>query len=267
MLVTSSARRPPRLAELWRFRYLLRSLVVRNLKVKYQRSVLGFLWTLLNPALTIAVLIAVFSYVIRMGMVHYWAFLLSGFFAWNFVAQMLYAGITILQEHATLRRSVAFPTELLIFGAGASRLVEFFVELAIALVLLVVFHLKTVPAAFLLLPLLIVLQTLIAVGLSMIVATLSVFYRDAEHALPVVFLVLFYLSPVFYPASLVPEPARAVYLANPIAGLLTLYHAVLYDGQMPPPDLVTWVMVAAIALYAAGYAVFNRGKAASVELA
>jgi hypothetical protein len=117
MLVTSSARRPPHLAELWRFRYLLRSLVVRNLKVKYQRSVLGFLWTLLNPVLTIAVLIAVFSYVVRMGMVHYWAFLLSGFFAWNFVAQMLYAGITILAEHATLRRSVAFPTELLIFGA------------------------------------------------------------------------------------------------------------------------------------------------------
>jgi lipopolysaccharide transport system permease protein len=267
MLVTSSARRPSRGAELWRFRYLLRSLVVRNLKVKYQRSVLGFLWTLLNPALTIAVLIAVFSYVIRMGMVHYWAFLLSGFFAWNFIAQMLYAGITILSEHATLRRSVPFPTELLIFGAGASRLFEFFVELAIALVLLVVFHFKAVPASFLLLPLLVVLQLLIATGFSMIVATLAVFYRDAEHALPVVFLVLFYLSPVFYPTSLVPESVRAIYLANPIAGLLTLYHAVLYRGEMPPAGLVAWVAVAAVALYTIGYAVFNRGKAASVEIA
>jgi len=131
----------------------------------------------------------------------------------------------------------------------------------------VVFHLKTVPPAFLLLPVLIVLQVLIAVGLSMIVATLAVFYRDAEHALPVVFLVLFYLSPVFYPASLVPAFARVFYLANPIAGLLTLYHAVLYRGELPPADLVTWVAVAAVGLYALGYAVFNRGKAASVEIA
>ncbi len=267
MTVSSSARRPPAMTELWRFRYLLRSLVVRNLKVKYQRSMLGFLWTLLNPALTIAVLIAVFSYVIRMGMEHYWAFLLSGFFAWNFIAQMLYAGITILAEHATLRRSVAFPTELLIFGAGASRLFEFFIELAIALVLLAVFHFGRVPASFLLLPLLILLQLLVAVGFSMIVATLAVFYRDAEHALPVVFLVLFYLSPVFYPASLVPEAVRTVYLANPIAGLLTLYHAVLYHGELPPAGLIAWVTVAAVALYAIGYGVFNRGKAASIEIA
>ena len=97
------------LSEVWRFREFLTSLVVRNLKVKYQRSVLGFIWTLLNPLLTVAVIAAIFSYVVRIEMPQYWAFLLSGYFVWNYVMQTLSSATYVLGEHAQLSRSVAFP--------------------------------------------------------------------------------------------------------------------------------------------------------------
>jgi ABC-type polysaccharide/polyol phosphate export permease len=250
----------------WDYRELLRSLVVRNLKVKYQRSVLGFVWTLLNPLLTVGVLVAVFTYVVRIRIENYWAFLLSGYFVWNFIQQSLSASTYVIAEHGQLSRSVAFPKEVLVLAAVASRLIEFAVELAIVLVLLCLLHHRSVPSSFLLLPLLVALQVLLTLALVFPIATLSVFYHDVQHALPIALATLFYLSPVFYSAALVPESIRGLYLANPIAALLTLYHTVVYDGEMPAATSVLAVALVTVAMIWAGYAVFNRYKRIFAEV-
>lgn len=252
--------------ELWQFRELWRGLVVRNLKVKYQHSLLGFVWTLLNPLLTVAVLVAVFTYVVRISMPAYWAFVLSGYFVWNFVQQMVSTGAYVLAEHAPLRRSAAFPSEVLVYAATTSRLVEFAVELALALVALTVFLHGGVPSSYVLLPVLLMTQALLAIGLTMPLACLSVFYRDVQHALPIALLILFYVSPVFYPASLVPEAVRSVYLLNPVAALLTAYQIVLYEGRWPSASLLLGAAAASIAIAALGHAVFNRYKRLFAEL-
>ncbi|MEP7325702.1 MAG: ABC transporter permease [Gemmatimonadota bacterium] len=264
-LISSSTRRPP-LREVWAYRELLRSLVVRNLKVKYQRSVLGFVWTLLNPILTITVLTVVFTYFIKIRVDHYWAFVFSGYFVWNFILQMLSSATYMLAEHAPLRRSVAFPSVVLVLATAASRMVEFLIEMVIALLLLAIFHHHGLPAPLILLPLLILLQLLLAIGLTMPIATLSVFYSDVQHAMPIVLLMLFYLSPVFYPASLVPESLRTLYLLNPIAALLTLYHDVLYAGQWPPAWLFASVSLTAVLVCVLGYAIFDRYNALFAEI-
>ncbi|HJU66130.1 MAG TPA: ABC transporter permease [Gemmatimonadaceae bacterium] len=258
--------RPGIFTGVWQYRELLRSLIVRNLKVKYQRSVLGFIWTLLNPLIVASVLIAVFSYIVRIPLQDYWAFLLSGYFVWNFFQQLLSAGTSVLQEHARLRRSVAFPTEMLIFGATLSRFIEFAIELLLALVILVIFHHGTIPPAFALLPILFVLQTLIAVGLVMIIATLSVFYWDIQHMVPIALLMLFYLSPVFYPLRFVPDEIRQLYLLNPIAGLLSLYHSVLYRGTLPSLSFLGLITAAALSIALIGYVIFNRYKSLFAEI-
>jgi lipopolysaccharide transport system permease protein len=255
-----------RLSELWEHRELLRSLVVRNLKVKYQRSALGFVWTLLNPLLTVAVLVVVFSHVVKIDVPGYWAFLLSGYFVWNFAVQMLTTSTTFLVEHARLRRSVAFPLEVPLFAAAGSRLVEFAVELSLALLGLVIFYHQGVPASYILLPLLLVLQVLIVTGLSLCIATLAGFYNDVQHVIPVLLLMLFYLSPVFYPASIVPPSLQPLYYVNPIAGLLTAYHTVLYQGQFPSLLLMGGLIAAALVLSVLGYRLFNRFKPTLVEL-
>jgi lipopolysaccharide transport system permease protein len=262
----SSARQGASLGEIWRYRELLRGLIVRNLKVKYQRSMLGFIWTLLNPLLTIAVLTVVFTYFIKITVPHYWAFVFSGYFVWNFMSQMLSSATYILAEHAPLRRSVAFPSEVLVLATAASRLVEFAVEMAIAVLLLAAIHHGSVPVSFVLLPVLILIQVLLAIGLALPIATLSVFYSDVQHAMPIVLLMLFYLSPVFYPATMVPESLRTLYFLNPIAGLLTLFHDALYSGQWPSPVLLVSMLTASLGLCTLGYLLFNRYKRLFAEI-
>ncbi len=258
--------RPEGLLAVWRFRELLRNLTLRNLKIKYQRSALGFFWTLLNPLAMVAVLVVVFSRIIRIPVEHYWAFLISGYFAWSFIMQILSSGTYVLNEHAALRRSVAFPTEVLVLSTAASRLVEFLAELMLVMLVLIVFHHQGVPLAIVLVPLLVVFQVMIALGLMMPLATAAVFYTDIQHALPVVLLTLFYISPVFYPMHLVPEGMRPFYAVNPLAGMLTLYHVVLYEGRFPSLQLLGGTAVVAVLLFAAGYAIFHKYTRVFAEL-
>lgn len=264
--VFEDVHRPSSWAEVWRFRELLRSLAVRNLKVKYQRSVLGFVWTLLNPLLTLSVLVAVFTYIVPMPMERYWAFLLSSWFVWSFHLQMISTATWVMIEHAGLRRSVAFPSEVLVLGATASRMFEFLVELALVLVALTLFHHGGIPASFALLPGLLVIQVLLALGLVMPLAVLSVFYADVQHAVPVALMVLFYASPVFYSASMVPEAVRYLYLLNPIAGMLTLYQQVLYEGLFPSPGLLASVAATSLVLFLLGHAIFRRYRDVLAEI-
>ncbi|HEX3276371.1 MAG TPA: ABC transporter permease [Gemmatimonadales bacterium] len=249
---------PARVYHVWRYRELLRGLVVRNLKVKYQRSLLGFVWTLVNPLLTVTILVVVFSHVVRLQIPNYWAFLLSGYFAWNFMLQTLTTGTWVFAEHSRLTRSVAFPSEILVFSAAGSRLIEFAAELLLTLAAMVLLHHHGVPGSYVLVPLLVVLQVVMAIGLALPIATLSVFYHDIYHALPIALASLFYLSPVFYPASMVPEAYRTLYFLNPIAGLLTLYHDVVYAGAWPSAQLLGVTAVQTSLVYAIGYAVFHR---------
>jgi ABC-type polysaccharide/polyol phosphate export permease len=254
------------LREVWRFRELLRSLLVRNLKVKYQRSTLGFLWTLVNPLLTIGVLIAVFTHIVKIKVPDYWAFLLSGYFVWNYVIQMLNTATWVLAEHAPLRRSVAFPSEVLILGSAGSRFVEFAVEMLLSLAALAVFHHHGIPASWVLLPALLLIMVLLAIGLVLPLATLSAFYADVQHALPVALMLLFYASPVFYPAHLVPGAFRTLYFLNPVAGLLTLFHTVVFEGRWPSLALFGGMLAASTLFFLVGYGIFNRAKALFAEL-
>ncbi|HEX5042464.1 MAG TPA: ABC transporter permease [Candidatus Polarisedimenticolaceae bacterium] len=266
VLVRTSSRPPFALAELWHFRELLRSLVVRNLRVKYQRSALGFVWTLLNPLLTVAVLVTVFSVFLRIPIPRYWAFLVSGYFAWNFFLQMVNMSTWVLAEHTSLRRSVAFPPEVLVLAASLARMVELTVELSLALLALALLHHHGTPESWILLPVLLLLLWLVTLGLSFPVATLAAFYSDVQHALPIGLLMLFYLSPVFYSAAQVPEAVRPFYFLNPMAGVLTLFQQVLYGGDWPGSRLLLGTAAGAVFLVVAGYASFHRCKAVFAEL-
>jgi ABC-type polysaccharide/polyol phosphate export permease len=254
------------ISRIWQFRELLRTLTVRNLKVKYKRSVLGFVWTLLNPLLTVAVLVAVFTYIVKINVTGYWAFLVSGFFVWNFILLVLNAATVSLAEHAALARSIAIPPEVFVLASVASRFVEFLLELALIVPALILFYHHGVPGSFALLPVLVVLQIMLAIGLVLPIATLSAFYDDVQHALPVVLLMLFYISPVFYPARLVPESFRRIYDLNPIAQLLTLFQTALYDGRLPSGGQLLTLGLISTGLCLFGFVVFNRYKSVFVEI-
>jgi ABC-type polysaccharide/polyol phosphate export permease len=234
--------------------------------VKYQRSLLGFVWTLLNPLATITVLTVVFTHVVRIPLTNYWAFLLSGYFVWNFVVTTLNAGTYIFAEHSRLLRSASFPSELIVFSTAIAKLIEFGAAMLFVLIALFGFHHSSIPPSFILFPLLIFFQLMVAVGLALPITSLSVFYYDTKHALPIALATLFYASPVFYPVSLVPESIRSYYMINPIAGILKLYHIILYEGNFPPPALFGGVFVYSALIFLAGYVLFRRYETVYAEI-
>jgi len=264
--IMHSSRQRWSITEVWRYRGLLRTMVVWGLKVKYQRSILGFLWTLLNPLLMVATLTAVFGYIVRIQMHDYWAFLLSGYFAWNSITLSLFAGTYILAEHGSLRRSISFPSEILVFSAAISRLVEFAIETVLLIVVLAVAHHHGVPSGLLVTPLLFVPLLLLTAGLMLPIATVSVFFRDTQHILPVVLTALFYLTPVFYRVDMVPHALQPWYAVNPFALLLVQFHTALYDGRVPSLAMFSRTMAVATVAFVVGYALFNRYKNVAAEV-
>ena len=254
----TSRRDPGTLVNVWRFRMLARTLTRHHLILKYRNSMLGFLWTILAPLGSMAVLVVVFSYVIRIPLERYWAFLLSGYFVWVFFSNVVGGAVGVFREYAALRRSVAFPNEVVILGSAGARLTELLAELALISIALAVFHHGSVPLSFITLPPLIVLLAALVVGCAIPIATLSLLFHDIAHAVPIALGLLFYLSPVFYPASMVPEDFRLAYLANPVAGLLTMFHSVLYEGVFPSTALSAATVASTLVILVAGWAILNR---------
>jgi lipopolysaccharide transport system permease protein len=248
-------------------RALLWALVMRNVKVRYQRSVLGLLWALLNPVLTILCLVAVFTYVLRIPLQDYWAFLLSGYFAWVYFAHTVSTSVTILREHSQLIRSVRFPPVLLVWSNALSRGIEFAIEIALVAILLAVVRHHGVPTSYALIPLAVLIHMLITVAFALPVAAAGVFFHDAQHALPVLLTALGYISPVFYSFYMVPEPLRAWFLVlNPMTRVFPIFHAVIYEGRHPP--ILAWVFAAtlAVALCVVGHAAFRWRRPVFAEL-
>lgn len=246
---------------------LLVTLVRHHLLLKYGNSMLGVVWALLGPLGNVLVLVLVFGYVVRIPLERYWAFLLSGYFAWVFVQHVLGASTGLLRNYSALRRSVAFPNEVVVGGASGARLVEFVVELVIVMGVLAIFHHGSLPASFSVVPLLVLVQTVMVVGLTLPLATIALLYHDVEHALPVALGFLFYLSPVFYPASMVPEAFRGLYMLNPLAGLLTLYHQALYEGRFPSWGLFALTLGMATLVFVIGYRYFEGHRDVLPEIA
>ena len=244
----------------WQFRELFRQLVIRNLKVRYQRSGLGFLWLLVNPALTAGILVIVFGQIMRLDVPHYWAFLISGYFAWVFIMHTLSTSVFVIPDHAAMAKSVAVPADVFVLAAVMSRLIEFLIEIALVMILLAIFLHHGVPASFLLMPVLTVILLLLTLGLALPAVAMSVFFRDLQHGLPAALLMLMYISPVFYPGDLVPPDFRHVYYLNPVAAVLALFHETLYIGRMPSLLHLGGTAVAAVAIYLVGYAIFRRER-------
>ncbi len=252
-----------RLRELVSYRELVYNLTLRDLKLKYKRSSLGVAWSLLNPLFMMAIYTAVFSVFLRAVRVqHYWALVLGGLLAWLFFANALGSATTSFAHSANLISKVYFPIESLPIASVAANFVNFLISLAALLVVLIVAGVH-LGASLVLLPVVLIAQLALTLGLGLLVATLTVYFRDLEHLISLGLTALFYLTPVLYPLDPSALPAGAaryipyLYL-NPLSWFLETYHAVLFYGAWPDPTRFLLMLVAAAAALAFGYGVFLR---------
>jgi lipopolysaccharide transport system permease protein len=253
-------------SDLLRYRDLFASLVRRDLRAKYQGSLLGLAWSLAHPVVLMLVYLFVFSFLLRIQTAdyeHYWLFLLAGLPVWVFFATSLQAASRSLLENANLIRKVRFPRQLVPLSMVATQLVSFAVMLAIVVALSLVYVPDARGTVWLALPLA-ALAVLLVAGLSLAVASLNAIYRDVEHLVAALLLPWFFLTPVLYSLESIPgvqEHPRLVELVhwgNPLTPPIEAIRDPLFFGVAPAAGDVVYLAVAALLSLAVGAAVFRR---------
>lgn len=257
-----------RLKELIRYRELVRGLVVRDLKVRYKNSFLGFAWSLLNPLGMMVIFTAVFTIMLPYSKVEKFpVFVLCALLPWNFFSASVIGSIYSIVGNANLVNKVYFPREVLPLSVVLSNCVNFILALAVLFVMIGFFQIRLTLWA-LLLPVVMLIQVIFTVGVALFLSTLNVFYRDTQVIMEVVMLAWFFLTPIFYPIDILPQSKilfglaldvrRLVYILNPMASLIASYRVMLYSGAPPAFDFLFRTFVTAVVVFLLGYGIFLR---------
>ncbi|MFH1033447.1 MAG: ABC transporter permease [Pseudomonadota bacterium] len=247
------------LAELVRYRALVGALAGRELKGRYRGSLLGFLWTFLNPLLLLLVYALVFSVYFRVQMEHYAAFMFTGLLPWIFFSQSLNEGAGAITDGGSLVTKVLFPQQVLPAVKVLANLVNYLLSLPILLGFLLF---QQVPLTWCLLafPLVAALHLVFTLALVLILATATVFMRDTRHLLNNLLTLWFFLTPVLYPLTQVPEKYRFLVYLNPAAVFTLAYQDIIFYGRWPRWDHLGALALLSLVLLWAGVRVFEHYK-------
>jgi ABC-type polysaccharide/polyol phosphate export permease len=228
-------------------------------------SVLGFIWTLLNPFLYILTYWVVFSLIIKMGLENYPLFLIPGYLAWNFTFSAIVNSSESILHSKELITKIAFPNEIIVLANVAVGLVDFIISLFIFFIVIIIFY-SPISYYITFVPIILFLQILLTVGVSMLVACISVYYKDIPKLIVIVGNIFFFLTPIFYPLELIPEKYRIITLINPLAQIINIYHNLIYYKIFPNPILITITALVSIGLFTLGFMVFNKLRFSFAEL-
>lgn len=245
------------LVGLVRYRDLLVQLVATELRVKYRGSVLGFLWSLLNPLALIVVYSLAFRYIIRIQIDRYTVFLVAGLLPWQFFASSLAASTVSLMTNASLLKKVQFPREVLPVATVLFNLIQKVLALLVFLPSLLVLR-DGVPWTVVFYPAVLALQTLFVIGAALALSALTVTFRDLRHLTEVALMMLFWLTPIVYAAAMVPPALQGLFALNPMVSFATAYQDIVYWGRPPAAATVAAMLAWAAASLAAGSVVFRR---------
>ncbi|MBN1551429.1 ABC transporter permease [bacterium] len=265
--------------EVFRCRALIQALVVRELKARYRGSILGFLWSLLNPFLLMLVYWLVFSVYLRYdNLENYHVFLFCGLLPWIWFSSSLLEGCNSIIAGASLVKKVLFPAEILPIVVVLSNLIHFFLALPILIVFLIV---TGINSGFNILgfPIIVFVQLLFTLGLVLLISAVSVHLRDIQQILANVVTLWFFLTPIIYPASSLPPKAKDYMffmVLNPMWHIMEGYHHVFLksmvfkDGNPLLASGFPWygllgVTVFSIFLIVISYHVFSRFKSSFSE--
>jgi ABC-type polysaccharide/polyol phosphate export permease len=257
-----------RLRELLRYRDLIRNLVVSEVKTRYKNSVLGFVWSLLNPLAMMLVFTVVFGFLWPNQQVeNFPIYLLCGLLPWNFFSASVISSVNSVVNNGNLVKKVYFPREVLPIATVLAQLVNFLLALVVLFVALFIFRTNFSPWLWTL-PIIILIQTCFSLGIGLVLSTLQVFYRDTQLVMEVVMLAWFFLTPVFYRASQLPmyykigelevPVQRVMYILNPMASLINVYRDLLYNGYRTDIDFFIRTAVTALLALGIGYWFFTR---------
>ena len=254
-------------AQLIRSRELLWAWSDRIIRARYQQSVLGGLWVVIQPAAIVAMFTVIFTYFVPVetGNIPYPVFSYTAMVPWLLLAQAVPDMANSLVENMPLIQKIYFPREALPLAALLTRLIDFLVAFALLIVLILLFKVPLFPTGWLFLPVILIIQITLICGLGLALSVANVFYRDVKPLIQLGIQLWFYASPIIYPVSFVPETLRPFYYLNPMVGILEAYRAVLLYQTVPGSYLYITGLVALV-LLVAGYWGFKQVEFRIVDI-
>ena len=215
-----------------KFRPLLNELVARDIKIKYRRSVLGILWTLLNPLLMMVVLSIVFSNLFKFDVENFPLYLLSGQVVFNYFSNATTSSMTAITDNASLIKKIYIPKYLFILSRVASSFINLLASFTALLLVMIAMRAElhyTIVLVFI--P--IILLVVFSLGIGLILSAIVVRFRDVMHLYSVFITALMYLTPVIYPLNILPEWIKNIVLLNPITNYLIMFRDVILNNTLP----------------------------------
>ena len=251
--------------ELWKYREMIINLVKRDLKSRYKGSVFGFFWMFLNPLLQLFVYTAVFSVIMRMGIDKFYLFLFVALVPWIFFSTCLSGGAQVVFSQQDMVKKIYFPREVLPLSFTISQFVNMLLSFIIVLLAVVLSGIEINFVAWLFLPLIMIIEFFLALGITYIVSSLNVYFRDLEHIMQILAMVWMYMTPVIYPMEMVPEEYTALFYLNPMTSIVNSYRNILYYGKIPEMNMLINALLMSLLVWLVGHIVFAKLQRHFVE--
>ena len=249
--VYDSARRPHPLVEelraLVQYKDLVLQSISRAIKTRYKRSALGVLWTMLNPLLMMIVLTVVFSNIFRFSVENYPVYILSGIVLWNFFTSSTSGAMSEMLWSGQLLSRIYVPKSLFAVSSVGTGLVNLLLSLIPLALIAIVIGVKISPAV-LVIPFSILIITIFALGIGLILSTISVFFADMLPIYEVLLMIWFYATPVIYPTEIIPDNFRWLVMLNPMVYMVQIFRQPILQGTVPEP--IVWLITVVSALTA-----------------
>lgn len=240
-----------------RYKYLLSELVKRDIKIKYRRSVIGIFWSFLNPLLTMMVLTVIFSTIFSMNIANFPVYLLTGMVTFDLFSKGTSGAMRSIRSNSSIIKKVYVPKYMYTLGIALSELVNF--VLALVVLFLVMAYTGAPFTPYILTAIVpIFLLLIFTIGIGLILATVTVFFRDIEHLYGVFLTLLMYGCAIFYPVEIIPESVRFLFYYNPVFAYISLLRDSFLYGRLFDPNTLLFGIVSAVIAIIIGVALFYK---------
>lgn len=242
---------------LYEYRELLKTNVKKDVRGKYKKSFLGFLWSFLNPLLQIGVYAVVFPLILKDTQSNYVIFLCTGLIPWTFFSTAVSRSAGCMIENGNILKKVYFPREIIPISLVTAEAFNFIIS-TIIIIAFVVFYGLGITKYIIFYPLILIVQYLLVLALAFIISSVTVYFRDLQHFIGIGLQLLFYGTPIVYDGSTIPESFRWIININPMTYIIGAFRDIFYNQKMP--DLVSLGYLAIILIGACviGYLIFNK---------
>lgn len=244
--------------ELYAYREMIVSLVRKDLRGRYKGSVLGFLWTFINPLFQLVVYTLVFSYILKSNIDKYYLYLFVALIPWIFFSASITGGAASIVAQKDLVKKIYFPRQVIPISYVTSCFVNMLLCFIVIFVVVLFSGIRLSIAGLLCLPVVMVVEYLLALGMALLCSAVTVYFKDLEHILGIISMAWMYLTPIMYDKSIVPERFLPVFNLNPMTHIIDCYRAVLYYGQVPELRSLLSSFVLGLVFLAVGWIVFDR---------